>query len=294
MRESAVADALLTALAPASWGTTYVITTSLLPQRPLFDAALRALPAGVVLVACSRWRPPRAWWPKLAVLAACNIGIFFGAIYLAASLLSGTVAAIILSSQPALTVFLAWLLLAEPPTVRVVGAAAAGLVGVTIVVLRPLGPLPGLGVAAAVVATVAWAFGTVLTARWGRGVPLLGLLAWQLVLGGAADALASAVVEGPPPHLTAANLAGFAYMGAFSTAIAYALWFRGLRRLPANTVAILALLSPVVATLIDVVYVGRHLTWLQALGIGLVLAAVVVAQRRRPVAPSAPGAAPTP
>jgi drug/metabolite transporter (DMT)-like permease len=49
-----------------------------------------------------------------------------------------------------------------------------------------------------------------------------------------------------------------------------------------------------VATLIDVVYVGRHLTWLQALGIGLVLAAVVVAQGRRPVARGAPGAAPTP
>lgn len=286
MRESAVADAALTALAPASWGTTYVITTALLPQRPLLDAALRALPAGVVLVALSRWRPPREWWPKLAVLAACNIAIFFGAIYLAASLLSGTVAAIILSSQPALTVFLAWLLLAEPPTVRVLGAAAAGLVGVTIVVLRPLGPLPGVGVAAAVVATVSWALGTVLTARWGRGVPLLGLLAWQLVLGGAADAIASVAVEGPPPQLSAANVAGFVYMGAVSTALAYALWFRGLQRLPANTVAILALLSPVVATLIDVLYVGRHLTWLQAFGIGLVLAAVVVAQRRRPAAPA--------
>lgn len=281
MRESTVADAVLTALAPASWGTTYVITTSLLPQRPLFDAALRALPAGVVLVAYSRWRPPRVWWPKLAVLAACNIGIFFGAIYLAASLLSGTVAAIILSSQPALTVVLAWLLLAEPPTVRVVGAAGAGLVGVTIVLLRPLGPLHWLGVAAAVVATVSWTLGTVLTARWGRDVPLLGLLAWQLVLGGAADAIASVAVEGPPPHLSAANLAGFAYMGAVSTALAYALWFRGLQRLPANTVAILALLSPVVATCIDVVYLGRRLTWLQALGIGIVLAAVVVAQRRR-------------
>lgn len=286
MRESAVADAALTALAPASWGTTYVITTALLPQRPLLDAALRALPAGVVLVALSRWRPPREWWPKLAVLAACNIAIFFGAIYLAASLLSGTVAAIILSSQPALTVFLAWLLLAEPPTVRVLGAAAAGLVGVTIVVLRPLGPLPGVGVAAAFVATVSWALGTVLTARWGRGVPLLGLLAWQLVLGGAADAIASVAVEGPPPQLSAANVAGFVYMGAVSTALAYALWFRGLQRLPANTVAILALLSPVVATLIDVLYVGRHLTWLQAFGIGLVLAAVVVAQRRRPAAPA--------
>jgi probable blue pigment (indigoidine) exporter len=282
MRESPVSDVLLTALAPVSWGTTYVVTTSLLPQRPLLDAALRALPAGAVLIALSRWRPPRRWWPRLGLLAACNIGVFFAAVYLAASLLPGTVAAIILASQPALTLLLAWALLAERPAPRLVGAAAAGLAGVAIVVLRPLGPLSALGLGAALVATVSWSLGTVLTARWGRSAPLLGSLAWQLVLGGAADAAASALVEGPPPHLTAANVAGFAYMGAISTALAYALWFRGLTRLPANAVAILALLSPVVATLIDVGFLGRRLTWIQALGVCLVLAAVVVGQRRRP------------
>ena len=35
----------LTALAPVSWGTTYVVTTELLPpERPLFTALVRALP----------------------------------------------------------------------------------------------------------------------------------------------------------------------------------------------------------------------------------------------------------
>ena len=41
-----------TAIAPALWGTTYVVTTELLPAgRPLLAATLRALPAGIALLA---------------------------------------------------------------------------------------------------------------------------------------------------------------------------------------------------------------------------------------------------
>ncbi|MEX0304865.1 MAG: EamA family transporter, partial [Leisingera sp.] len=38
---------LLTALAPAIWGSSYIVTTTLLPgHSPLVVALLRALPAG--------------------------------------------------------------------------------------------------------------------------------------------------------------------------------------------------------------------------------------------------------
>ena len=43
---------LLTALAPVSWGTTYAVTTEFLPaDRPLFTGLMRALPAGLLLLA---------------------------------------------------------------------------------------------------------------------------------------------------------------------------------------------------------------------------------------------------
>ena len=42
-------DVLLTAIAPAIWGSTYLVTTELLPQGyPLTVAMLRALPAGLL------------------------------------------------------------------------------------------------------------------------------------------------------------------------------------------------------------------------------------------------------
>ena len=48
----------ITALAPMAWGTTYLVTTELLPPgRPLTAAVLRALPAGLLLLAITRTLP---------------------------------------------------------------------------------------------------------------------------------------------------------------------------------------------------------------------------------------------
>ena len=44
-------DIILTALAPAIWGSTYLVTTEMLPAGyPLTLAVLRALPAGLLLL----------------------------------------------------------------------------------------------------------------------------------------------------------------------------------------------------------------------------------------------------
>ena len=55
-------DLLLTALAPMIWGSTYLVTTLWLPpDRPLTVALIRALPAGLLLLAVVRRLPFRAW-----------------------------------------------------------------------------------------------------------------------------------------------------------------------------------------------------------------------------------------
>lgn len=59
------ATVLLTALAPVSWGTTYAVTTEFLPaDRPLFTGMMRALPAGLVLLALARVLPRGVWWGR--------------------------------------------------------------------------------------------------------------------------------------------------------------------------------------------------------------------------------------
>ncbi len=51
-------DTALTALAPMIWGSTYLVTTSLLPpDRPITAACPRTLPAGLALILLQRPAP---------------------------------------------------------------------------------------------------------------------------------------------------------------------------------------------------------------------------------------------
>ncbi|MBC2873730.1 MULTISPECIES: EamA family transporter [Streptomyces] len=285
---------LLTALAPALWGTTYYVTTEWLPPgRPLLAAVLRALPAGLFLVALTRRLPRGDWWWRALVLGTLNIGAFFALLFVAAYRLPGGVAATVGSVQPLIAALLSTGLLGKRLTTRTLVAGIAGVAGVGLLVLRAEARLDGVGVAAALGGALLMATGVVLSKRWPSPAPLLATTGWQLVAGGVLLVPVALLVEGlPPAGLTAGNLAGYAYLSAVGTALAYALWFRGLRELPATDVTFLGLLSPLVATAIGLIAVGERLTALQSLG-GLIVLGSLVAAQLRPSAARREAAAPT-
>jgi probable blue pigment (indigoidine) exporter len=247
----------------------------------LLAAVVRALPAGLVLVALTRRLPQGAWWWRAVVLGALNIGAFFALLFVAAYRLPGGVAATIIAVQPLLVVALSGRFLGERVTARAVIAGAAGVVGVGLLVLRAGTTLDAIGVAAALGAAAVMAAGIVLSKRWPSPAPLLATTGWQLVAGGLVVAPVALAVEGPPPAtLSPGNLAGYAYLAIVGAALAYALWFRGIRALSATSVTFLALLSPVVATGLGWIALGQQLTPLQALGFLIVLGSVTAVQLR--------------
>ncbi len=270
----------MTALAPAVWGTTYLVTTELLPPgRPLLAAVVRALPAGVLLVLLTRRLPHGDWWWRALVLGALNIGAFFALLFVAAYRLPGGVAATVGAVQPLLVAVLASGLLGERLTARSLIAGVAGVAGVSLLVLRAGARLDALGVAAALGGAAVMAAGVVLSKRWTSPAPLLATTGWQLVAGGLLLLPVAFLVEGPPPAtLTAANLAGYGYLTLIGAALAYALWFRGIRALSPTHVTFLGLLSPVVATTLGWLVLGQELTVAQIAGAVVVLAALVAAQ----------------
>jgi probable blue pigment (indigoidine) exporter len=279
---------LVTALAPGAWGLTYLVTTELLPTgRPLLAAVLRALPAGLVLVlATGRRRPSGVWWWRALVLGTLNIGAFFALLFVAAYRLPGGVAATLGAIQPLLAAGLASALLGERLRARSVVAGLLGLVGVALLVLRADASLDALGVLAGLAGATSMATGVVLTKRWGRPVPLLAFTGWQLVAGGLAVLPLALAVEGPPPELTARNLLGYAWLATGGTAVAYALWFRGVERLPIARVSLLGLLSPVVATAAGWAVLDQGMAPLQTAGAVTVAGALVLGQRQGRPAPA--------
>lgn len=129
-------DLVLTALAPAIWGSTYLVTTELLPPgRPLTVALLRALPAGVLLLAVVRQWPHGIWWVRSLLLGALNFSLFWWMLFVAAYRLPGGVAATVGAVQPLLVIGLARLLLGTPVRLLSVVAAVAGLAGVALLIL---------------------------------------------------------------------------------------------------------------------------------------------------------------
>lgn len=275
----------LTALAPISWGSTYAVTTEFLPpDRPLFTGLMRALPAGLALLALTRVFPRGAWWGKAAVLGALNIGAFFPLLFLAAYRLPGGVAAVVGSVGPLFVAGLAALLLSERPTTRTLLTAIAAAFGVGLVVLRAGAALDLVGVLAGLASSASMAAGTVLTKRWGRpaGVGPLVLTGWQLTAGGLLIAPVAFFVEGAPPALDGRNLAGYAYLALANTAVAYWLWFRGIERLTATSATLLGPFSPITAAVIGWAALGQALSPVQLLGMAIAFGATLLGQFQQP------------
>ncbi|KTS14267.1 DMT family transporter [Microbacterium testaceum] len=271
----------ITAVAPIAWGATYVVTRHLLPpDAPLWGAALRALPAGLLLWAIARRRPRGSWWWRAPVLGLLNFGAFFVLVYLAAQLLPSSIAASIMALAPLALAGIAWPLLSQRPTARWAAGAVLGIAGVLLVVGLGAGAVSPAGVVASVIALLASSLGAILTTRWRDDTPLLATTSWQLIAGGIVLVVAAAIVEGPPPRVDAIGVAAYAGIAVVATALAFVCWFTGLRHLPAGTVGIIGLLNPVTGVVLGIVVGGESLAPLQALGIALVLLSLVVARPR--------------
>ncbi|MFE6747778.1 EamA family transporter [Kitasatospora purpeofusca] len=281
----------LTGLAPTVWGSTYLITTELLPpDRPLLATTMRALPGGLFLLALGRKLPVGVWWLRALALGVLNIGAFNFLLFVAAYRLPGGIAAVIMSAQPMFVVILAALFLGE----RVRGvhalACALGAAGVALLVFKGKVSLDAVGVLAAVGGALCMASGITLTKRWGRpeGVSLLTFTGWQLTAGGLVLLPFWLSLEDMPDGLTGDNVLGFAYLVSLGAVLSYIVWFRGIGLLPATAVSFLALGSPVVATLLGYLFKDQTLSLLQLLGIAVIFLAVVLGQSRPPRKDPAP------
>lgn len=282
---STLRTAALAALGPASWGTTYIVTTEMLPPgRPLLAGALRALPAGLLLLAVTRTLPRGVWWWRSALLGMLNFGAFFPLLFFGAYRLPGGVAATVIAIQPLLVTVLASALLGIRPTLRSVVAGVVGAVGVALMVLRSQARLDPAGLIAMVLAISLMALAVVVTKRWGRpaDASLLAFTAWQLSAGGLVLAPVTLAVEGLPGHLTRTNVVGFGYLCIVVTAVAYVLWFYGIDRLSASSASFLSLANPVVATMAGLLLLDQTLGLWQVLGLVLVPLSIALGQSWSP------------
>ncbi|EPR3548890.1 EamA family transporter [Raoultella ornithinolytica] len=291
---SPVIDLLLTALAPAIWGTTYIVTSQFLPpDRPFIAALLRVLPAGIALLIWCRRFPLRNEWWKLIVTGILNIGAFQALLFIAAYRLPGGLAAVIGAIQPLLVMMLAWGVDRQRSPWVAVLSAVTGIIGMALLLLSPhtvLDPLGimaafsgavsmALGIMAAFSGAVSMALGTWLSRRWAISLPVVALTGWQLLIGGVVLAPVAWLVDPPLQGVTWTQAAGYLWLCVAGAMLAYGLWFRGISRLPSVAVSALSLLSPVTAVLLGWICLGQKIEGVALVGLIVVLLSVLSIQR---------------
>jgi drug/metabolite transporter, DME family len=225
------------------------------------------------------------------LLAAAAVGgyqlCFFTAVRLTGVAI-GTVVAI--GSAPVFTGVLSRLTGGPRLGRRWLLATAAAVAGCTVLVTggKAAGASPA-GVALALLAGLCYACYAVAAARLiSAGCPERAVMG--LLFGGAAVLLAPVLAATSPGWvLTGRGFAVTAYLGVITTVVAYLLYGRGLRTVPAPVAVTLGLAEPVVAAMLGLIVLGERLSGAAVAGlvlVGLALATLVGGGAQAP--PSGP------
>jgi drug/metabolite transporter, DME family len=275
----------LIALAAVSWGTTGSVTTVLAQQAgadALVIGAVRMLIAAVLLLGLARGvtgalriDPADRW--RCVGLGLCLAA--FQATYFSAVILLGiAVAALIaICCAPLMIAGLAAALLGERLTARVGGALALGVVGTALLIVGPrtvadVSMRFVAGVLLALGASLAYALYVVVAkATLVRTAPLPLAAAG---FGVAALALAPTLASADVGRQIALGWPWLLYLGAVTTAGAYAIYTTGLRLVPASAAGVAALLEPFTATVLGVVLFGERLGGAGVAGAALLFVAL--------------------
>jgi len=187
----------------------------------------------------------------------------------------------IASLMPLLTLLLSSLFLREAPGLGTVCGGLLSLFGLLILIgqghpmqLFENGVVPGDFLM--LLATVAYALYGVLLSKWSLPIPSWQLLYLQTLV--AVVLLVPGFVLAPSSPITAANLPLILFAGIAASILSQILWMRGVAHLGPNRATMFMNLFPVFTVIIAVVALGESLHAYHALGGGITLFGVILAQ----------------
>lgn len=245
---------------------------------PISVLLIRFALAGVLLLVVShlfvrplRRRPEHRNVALLSLLFAAQALSFFVAL----SLASATIVVLLLYVYPLVVTIASALLLGERITAVMAGALAVGLTGIVLTVGGVSGDLHAGGVALALASGILFAGFMLLSKRILATMPSLEMIGLVYASSALIYLLVTSVRGFTAPNDGTGWLA-VAAITVVGTLIAMVLLTTALKRLPAGVTAMLTILEPAVAAAIAAAVLGETVSTVQAIGIAMVLGALLM------------------
>ncbi|GGN61786.1 membrane protein [Actinoplanes lobatus] len=268
------------------WGTTGVVVQVVAERTGLGALAIGfyrlAVAAAVLLLIglVARRRIVAAFRAAPLAVTVAGVGLAaYQALYFVAVRLGGVSIATVVSLGLAPVLLSAWetLRTRQRPGAAALGASVAAIAGLVLIAGATVEPgaatAAGYGLLAAIGSGVVYAASTAVSRHTTQGVEPLTLTTLSCVIG-AVSLLPIAAVEGLSFTPRATPVALLAYAGAVTTALAYALFYTGLRRISGSVAVVVTLLEPLTAALLAVVLIDEPLGAVTIVGGLLLLGAV--------------------
>lgn len=273
------------------WGGTFLFAALAVKEIPPFTlvfarVAIAAAALLIVLRAQGHAFPGEGpGWLPFYGMGLLNNAIPFSLIFLGQTHIAAGLASILNATTPLFTVLVLHIFGTERATAMKVVGVVIGAAGVALLVgpdafagigLNVLAQLAVLG------AAISYAFALLWGRRHFQGVPPVKGAAGQLVASSVLMLPVALVVDRPwmlaPPSFVA--IGALVAMALLSTALAYLLYFRLIIRAGGVNASLVTLLIPASAILLGAVVLGERLDPLDAIGLALIVAALIVIDGR--------------
>lgn len=280
------------------WGTTYAVTQfTLTDWPPLLLGALRALPAGLLLLMIKPTLPTRDEWKVLLTLGTINIATFFALIFVMALTLPSAISGVGMVSVPVFAMLFHWLKNKQRPN-AIQALCGAALVLLAWMLFDPssirLNPIGLLAMLAAISCIVV---GSSITKSLGTRMHWWKVLTWQLILGGLVLVVLSAIhsVFATDTYVAALNgislrnALGLIWVAVLNTALGYGMYVWLLQRMSVVDFTFGGIANPIAGIVTGLILLGENYTVVQyGLMAGMIVMSllpqlVIALKQRKPV-----------
>ena len=281
-RANAGTDLALLVFLGAVWGAVWLFMSVAAPEvGAVWAAETRVTLAALILVVVAgrrTWRTARGRVLDFLVTGATFSAIPFTLIAFATLTLPVGIGALLNAATPLFTAMIGVVVLGQRLTGRVVAGIAIGIGAVALVVgWSPLDLGPGtlLAVGAALGAAFSYGIAGTFVRRRLSGIPGIEIATGQLV-SASIVLLPFAILSGPPGMPSAAGAASLLAVAVVSTALAWPLYFRVLKRTSATAASTVTFIVPAFAILWGAMALGEPIGPELVVGFALIMVSLAL------------------